>query len=1029
MAVFGKIIKPILKLGSKVGQKIWGVTKSVGSFIGKGISKGFKAVKSGFGKVAGLLGVGSTLLNRSKQNEKDSDNSIRSIESAADAAAKSSGATKAETNKLKKKNGGGKPKADPDALQDKRAAEAERIAANEKGERIKADVRKMDELTGRAARILRKYGAHAASKMASEMTTYKPSQAMMAGKAPDNVLLGEQIRMMYDQKINHNKNIYNILGMLGANNDLLGVLTEQAQLIHRQGLTDANYNAMKAEVMGKLAERAISESTSANQTLNGNETLENIMAELVATQKQGNETQDKVVGNVMKKTGVGIIGGLAGLAGLILASKVGTPTLDKSDDKYGDAAGVRTGTEDESSLRMDTDADDGRQTSDEDDYEGDLTDEERLDTVKSEGIANTAIGTAARGYEAIKRLKSARQVASGAKTATAAAGAAGKIVGNEARKKFIRSLGPRAIKVIGAKIGAKLALKAATKCALKKIPVLGLGFSLFEAIPRLFKGDYTGAALALGSGAASCLHLADAFTGPGGSIAAIGLGALADGALAMHDYNRALEDLKTKGHTDLIDDDDLTDILVTPTEEEMKQAEEAEKNVQAEQAAKEKLANGEHAGDPSMSPDSVDAASQGGNVSASNAPADAKQAAASIKSLGNGGSAKASGDSDDGALMKGLKAAGSFLWDMSPFGGIQQAVDMLSRPSGRTEVSHGTSDNWAGFGANTQSATEGDIGTMNVSPEALDRIQNFNNYDVNELDEGGKYSDDTRRMVNDVTSMQGKIVYSQEQRDIDQKTGDCSAFARWALKKYYGIDIGGYSEAQLLENEGRIVDYSGIDTSGTKKGRKPNLAALKPGDLIFYSSRQWKGRRAFGTGHVEVYIGNGKTVGMNTYKDHVQMKNRDGKPVGPWIHDIDDPWLGDYIAAKRYVGQTESSIDYAVEGSSAPGMSASQAGNVKADTKAVTAKSSPTDASAWVASENHVLQAPTVVATPPPSSASRGTGSSATTGGKSGGAAPNGGGLVNVDNSTTRGGDYIINNNTTTNIYNYSDDRGSAETR
>jgi len=277
--------------------------------------------------------------------------------------------------------------------------------------------------------------------------------------------------------------------------------------------------------------------------------------------------------------------------------------------------------------------------------------------------------------------------------------------------------------------------------------------------------------------------------------------------------------------------------------------------------------------------------------------------------------------------------------------------------------------------------------------------------------------------------MQGKIVYSQEQRDIDQKTGDCSAFARWALKKYYGIDIGGYSEAQLLENEGRIVDYSGIDTSGTKKGRKPNLAALKPGDLIFYSSRQWKGRRAFGTGHVEVYIGNGKTVGMNTYKDHVQMKNRDGKPVGPWIHDIDDPWLGDYIAAKRYVGQTESSIDYAVEGSSAPGMSASQAGNVKADTKAVTAKSSPTDASAWVASENHVLQAPTVVATPPPSSASRGTGSSATTGGKSGGAAPNGGGLVNVDNSTTRGGDYIINNNTTTNIYNYSDDRGSAETR
>ena len=1032
MAVIGSIIKPILKLGRKVGSKIWGATKAVGGFLGKGLSKGFNFVKKGFGKVAGLLGVGSSLLNFGKKNEKDNDEAIRDIAGSKEEV-KSSNSVKAETNKLKKKTGS-KPQADPDALQDKRAADAERTASNEKVERIKADIRQMEELTGRAATIVRKYGSHAAAKMAQQ-TSYKPSAANMAGRAAENVLLGEQIRLMYDQKINNSKNIYNILGMLGANNDLLGILTEQAKLIHRQGLTDANYEVMKAEVMGSLAERAIAESKSANHVFNENETMEGMLAELVASQKQGNEQQAKSVSPLLKKTGMGIIGGLAGLAGLILASRVGDTSSDKEPEDKKDAD---TKTDREALKDDDTSGGSGGwDAGDKSDDEGadtEMTDDEKLEQARNEGVATFATSTAVNGYEAVKRIKSARQVAGAAKTATTAAGAAGKVAGAAARKKFINSLGPRALKVIGAKIGAKLAYKAAAKGALKKFPVIGLGFSLLEAIPRLKKGDYTGAALALGSGAASLLHLADVFTGPGGSIAAFGLGALADGALAMHDYNQAMEDLKTKGHSDLLDDDDLADILVTPTEEEMKGAEEAEKRVKEEQAEKDKMASQtQNGGDASMSPDGYDAADSGAGAMTASAPADAKKAAETLKSLDGGKKAAQpkAAETGDSALMKGIKGVGSFLWNMTPFGVLQNAMNMFSQSSGRSEVGHDTSGNWAGFGANPN-ATEGDVGSMNVSPEALDRIQNFGNYNINELDESGKYADDTRSMINGVSSMQGSIVYSQEQRDIDNKIGDCSAFAKWVLKKYYGVDIGGYSEAQLLEDKGRIVDYSGIDTAGTSKGRKPNLSALKPGDLVFYSSRKQKGRRAFGTGHVEVYIGNGKTIGMNTYKDGTQIFNSEGKAIGPWIHDINDPYLGNYIAAKRYVGQTAETIDYAVEGSQVPEVSSYQSNDTQTSTNSVSFQNGGGSVSnpQWSSASQTAVETPTATPAPAPHPSSGGSGSQGRSGSASGGTSGSaGGGSFNVDNSTRRGGDCIINNNTTTNIYYNNDDRGSAETR
>ena len=124
-------------------------------------------------------------------------------------------------------------------------------------------------------------------------------------------------------------------------------------------------------------------------------------------------------------------------------------------------------------------------------------------------------------------------IATGAKTTVKAAKITAK-TGKTVGKKIIAKTG----KKIAAKTIAKTAGKAGAKSLLKKIPFVGLGLGAVFAIDRMRKGDWGGALLELGSGAASMI--------PGvGTAISVGL----DAGLVAKDINdaRNMETRKTGG--------------------------------------------------------------------------------------------------------------------------------------------------------------------------------------------------------------------------------------------------------------------------------------------------------------------------------------------------------------------------------------------------------------------------------------------------------------------------------------------------
>ena len=83
-------------------------------------------------------------------------------------------------------------------------------------------------------------------------------------------------------------------------------------------------------------------------------------------------------------------------------------------------------------------------------------------------------------------------------------------------------------KKTGTNLGAKLGAKAVGKSLLKKIPVIGLLAGVGFGLQRALKGDFTGAALELASGAASMI--------PG---IGTGVSVALDAGIATRDYKKA----------------------------------------------------------------------------------------------------------------------------------------------------------------------------------------------------------------------------------------------------------------------------------------------------------------------------------------------------------------------------------------------------------------------------------------------------------------------------------------------------------
>lgn len=144
-----------------------------------------------------------------------------------------------------------------------------------------------------------------------------------------------------------------------------------------------------------------------------------------------------------------------------------------------------------------------------------------------------------------------------------------------------------------------------------------------------------------------------------------------------------------------------------------------------------------------------------------------------------------------------------------------------------------------------------------------------------------------KRLVDYMKSFMGKLKYSQVgPRDPKEGSADCSSTVRHAMIDIAGIDPGTYTEAQITNPSGVMVDGGDVDLDGNGVG-VPNESNLQPGDLMFFKSSK-KNNRFYGVGHVEMYIGDGLMIGH-------------GSGNGPKIHRVGKDFKNRYIMSKRFV--------------------------------------------------------------------------------------------------------------------------------
>lgn len=104
-------------------------------------------------------------------------------------------------------------------------------------------------------------------------------------------------------------------------------------------------------------------------------------------------------------------------------------------------------------------------------------------------------------------------------------------------------------------------------------------------------------------------------------------------------------------------------------------------------------------------------------------------------------------------------------------------------------------------------------------------------------------SDKQRALVDKMKSVQGKLKYSQVNRNPDTGSGDCSSTVQWAYKNVLGVDPGSWTGAQETNSDLYTVADNAND-----------LSKLQPGDLLLY-------RKGGVSTHVEMYAGDGQMIG------------------------------------------------------------------------------------------------------------------------------------------------------------------------
>ena len=134
-----------------------------------------------------------------------------------------------------------------------------------------------------------------------------------------------------------------------------------------------------------------------------------------------------------------------------------------------------------------------------------------------------------------------------------------------------------------------------------------------------------------------------------------------------------------------------------------------------------------------------------------------------------------------------------------------------------------------------------------------------------------------KELVAKMKSVEGKLAYSQSQRDPETGSGDCSSTVQWAYKNVLGVDVGSWTGAQEDSPNTYVVANDVNDPS-----------KLQLGDIILY-------RKGGSSSHVEMDYSTDQMIGHGG--------GSDGTEPGPTIKPLMQNMGSQSVAmVKRWTG-------------------------------------------------------------------------------------------------------------------------------
>lgn len=178
----------------------------------------------------------------------------------------------------------------------------------------------------------------------------------------------------------------------------------------------------------------------------------------------------------------------------------------------------------------------------------------------------------------------------------------------------------------------------------------------------------------------------------------------------------------------------------------------------------------------------------------------------------------------------------------------------------------------AAFGL-TDGGTEGSTGEGDSSGSTTVDINGI----TGNVSTNPQHAQKQKELVAKMKSVEGKLAYSQSQRDPETGSGDCSSTVQWAYKNVLGVDVGSWTGAQEENSNTYVVANDVNDPS-----------KLQLGDIILY-------RTGGRSSHVEMDYSTDQMIGHGG--------GSDGTKPGPTVKPLMQNMGNQSVAmVKRWTG-------------------------------------------------------------------------------------------------------------------------------